>query len=64
LIGFGYSRPTAASIFSLLFTSVILGKLAMGRRAVRITGRLALTLDFILEGIALVAFVYVPPPLK
>jgi hypothetical protein len=43
---------------------VILGKLAMGRWAVRITGRLALTLDFILEGIALVAFVYVPPPLK
>jgi hypothetical protein len=33
----------------------------MGRWAVRITGRLALTLDFILEGIALVAFVYVAP---
>jgi MFS family permease len=60
-IGLGYSQTTAASIFSLLFPSVILGKLVMGRWADRITGRLALTIDFILEGIAFVAFVYVAP---
>jgi len=61
LIGLGYRPTIAATIFGLLFPSVLVGKLAMGIWADRITGRRALVIDFVLAAITFLGFIYVAP---
>ena len=58
LIGFGYKLRVAASAFSLLFPSVIAGKLILGVWSDRVSGRVAFGTGLLLQGAGFFALLY------
>jgi predicted MFS family arabinose efflux permease len=61
LIGLGYQPTVAATVFSIIFPSVMVGKVVMGMWADRITARWALVFDFIMTATTFWGFIYIAP---
>lgn len=61
LIGVGYQPTVAATVFSIIFPSVMVGKVVMGMWADRITARWALVFDFIMTALTFWGFIYIAP---
>jgi fucose permease len=61
LIGLGYQPTVAATFFSIIFPSVMVGKVVFGMWADRITARWALVFDFIMTASTFWGFIYIAP---
>ena len=61
LIGLGYQPTVAATFFSIIFPSVMAGKVVFGLWADRITARWALVFDFIMTAATFWGFIYIAP---
>jgi MFS family permease len=61
LIRLGYQPTVAATVFSIIFPSVMVGKVVMGMWADRITARWALVFDFIMTALTFWGFIYIAP---
>jgi predicted MFS family arabinose efflux permease len=61
LIGIGYQPTVAATVFSIIFPSVMTGKVVMGLWADRITARWALVVDFIMTASTFWGLLYIAP---
>jgi MFS family permease len=51
LVGLGYAAPLAAEIMTVAFLCTSLGKITMGQFADRVSGRIALTLNFLIAAL-------------